>query len=97
MRENENDFSSFEGIASMRHFLCVFFVKNFFLHLPITNYCSFVFTVYKESICTGISIPGFRSTRTYETLNFSLYSMLSKVLVSLITFFFLFSLYLCLV
>ena len=69
-------FPSFEGIASMRYFLCVFFVKNLFLHFPITNYCSFVFTVYKESICTGISIPGFRSSRTYEALNFSLYFVL---------------------
>ena len=86
-------FPSFEGIASTRYCLCVFFVKNLFLHFPITNNCSFVFTVYKESISTRICIPGFRSTGTYETLKVSLYFVLSKVLVSLITFYSPFSFY----
>lgn len=65
-------FLFFSGICSYVHFL-------------ITNYCSFVFTVYTGGVCTGIFIPGFGSTRTYETLNFirhelSLLSCLTKVL-----------------
>ena len=62
---DEMNFPSFEGIA----FFFASFVKNLFLHF-LTNYCSFVFTAYKEGICTGIFILGFRSSRTYETLNF---------------------------
>ena len=65
-------FLFFSGICSYVHFL-------------ITNFCSFVYTAYKGGVCTGIFIPGFGCTRTYETLNFirhelSLLSCLTKVL-----------------
>ena len=80
------NFPSFEGIASMFYFVFLFFSGICsYVHFLITNYCSFVFTVYKGGVCTGIFIPGFGSTRTYETLNFirhelSLLSCLTKVL-----------------
>ena len=61
------NFPSFEGIASLRYFLCIF-CQEFVLTLLITNYCSIVYTVYKEGIFTGIFISGFRFARTYETL-----------------------------
>ena len=61
------NFPSFEGIASLRYFLCIF-CQEFVLTLLITNYFSIVYTVYKEGIFTGIFISDFRSARTYETL-----------------------------
>lgn len=79
------NFPSFEGIASMCYFGFLFFSGICsYVHFLITNYCSFVFTVYMGGVCTGIFIPGFGSTRTYETLNFirnelSLLSCLTKV------------------
>jgi len=43
------------------------------LHLIITNYCSVALPVYKESICTGIFIPGFGfSFSTYDAQIFPL-------------------------
>ena len=45
------NFPSFEDIANMCYFLCFTCAGIFFF---ITNYCSFVFQVYKEAICTFI-------------------------------------------
>ena len=65
---HEMNFPSFRAWEVFAFFFASF-VKNLFLHF-LTNYCSFVFTAYKEGICTGIFILGFRSSHTYETLNF---------------------------
>ena len=57
-------------MVNMCYFLCISCPE---FVLTLSNFellnCSFVFTVYKEGICTGIFIPGFRSTRTYSTLH----------------------------
>ena len=64
------NFPSFEGIASMHHFLCIF-CQEFVLTL--SNYELLFDRLHsiqgEEGICTGIFISGFRSARAvYETL-----------------------------
>ena len=65
------NFPSFEGIASMHHFLCIF-CQEFVLTL--SNYELLFDRLHsiqeEEGICTGIFISGFKSRR-YPTCIFS--------------------------